>query len=166
MPWILALADQVKRSSEGLIHVSARMTSLFKTDTLKFVRSTDAFWYSFRYVGMQGGLWQWGWILQATWEIYDCLDPEDRDRIILRDDKGNYTGDVQPVILTECYALLWQFQPRNWAAKIERIVGTQLLKFRPHNMVWVQILLIDVAIHFFVRGGFYEGRREGYDLWT
>jgi hypothetical protein len=42
----------------------------------------------------------------------------------------------------------------------------QLLKFRPHNMVWTQILLLDVAIHFLVRGGFYDEHREGYDFWT
>ncbi len=166
MPWIVALASQVKQSSEPFTYVSGRVTVLFKTDALVFVRSDDAFWYSFDYVGMESRIWQWGWILQETKEIYDCLDVEVQNDIILRDAEGNYTGDVQPVILTECYALLQQFNPREWAIKIERIVVTQLLKFRPHNMVWTQILLIDVSIHYFVRGGWYTGRNEGYDLWT
>ena len=166
MPWVLALADQVKRSSEQFTWVSGPMTTLFKTNTLLFVRSRDAFWYSFNYIGMAGGGWQWGWILQETKEIYDCLNPEDQDDLILRGPDGEYTGDVKPVILTECYALIQQFNPREWAAKIERIVTMQLLKFRPHNMVWTQILLLDVAIHFLVRGGFYDEHREGYDFWT
>ncbi|KAK4150014.1 hypothetical protein C8A00DRAFT_37391 [Chaetomidium leptoderma] len=167
MPWLVALADQVKRSSETFTHVSGRMTTLFKTNCLMFVRSRDAFWYSFNYVGMEARLWQWGWILQETKEVYDCLDTEDQDDIILRDAEGEYTGDVQPVILTECYALLQRFNPREWAAKIEKIVTMQLLKFRPHNMIWTQILLIDVAIHFLVRGGFHDDEDTvGYNLWA
>ncbi|KAK4233080.1 hypothetical protein C8A03DRAFT_39236 [Achaetomium macrosporum] len=166
MPWLVALADQVKRSSEKFTYVSARTTINFKTNTLMFVRSRDAFWYSFNYVGMETRLWQWGWILHDTREIYDCLSPEEQNDLIIRDADGRYTGDVQPVLLTECYALLQQFNPREWAAKIERVVTMQILKFRPHNMVWTQILLLDVAIHFLVRGGFYEGPLEMYNLWT
>lgn len=166
MPWLVALADQVKRSSEKFTHVSMRMTTHFKTSNLIFVRPHGTFWYSYNYIGMEGRLWQWGWILQETKGIYDCLKKEDQDDLILRGPDGNYTGDVQPVIFTECYALLQQFNPREWAAKIDRIVMMQLLKFRPNNMIWTQILLLDVAIHFLVRGGFSQGRSGSYDLWT
>jgi hypothetical protein len=166
MPWLVALADQVKRTSEQYTYVSAKTTTNFKTNSLMFVRSRDAFWYSFNYVGMESRLWQWGWILNDTQEIYDCLSVEEQNDLILRDGvSGEYTGDVQPVILTECYALLQQFNPREWAAKIERVVTMQILKFRPHNMLWTQILLLDVAIHFLVRGGFHEGSTVGYNLW-
>ncbi|KAL2264055.1 hypothetical protein VTK26DRAFT_2841 [Humicola hyalothermophila] len=165
MPWISALAEKVKHSSEPFTHVSSRMTTQFKTNSLLFVRSRDTFWYSMNYIGMDGRTNMWGWILRDTHEIYDSLPPEDQDDLIMRGPAREYTGDVQPVLLTECYALLQQFNPREWAARIERIITMQLLKFRPHNMVWTQILLLDVAIHFMVRGGFHRTPPEGYDHW-
>lgn len=166
MPWVLGLADQAKRSIDSLTHVSRRLTNLFKLDELKFVSSRDTFWYSVNHMGMNGNLQAWGWIFRETSEIYNCLDAQDRDHILPRGTDGKHTGEVQPVILTESHALIQHFDPHQWASKIERIVKMQLLKFRPHNMVWAQILLLDVAIHALVRGGFYHGHDEGYDIWT
>lgn len=172
MPWILALVDRVRRSSEraGRIFVSKRMTALFKTNNLPFVRRKDTFWYSYS-VGMAKGTCQCGWILNETKQVYQSLKEECQNEIILRDEKGNYTGDAQPVIFTECHALLERFNPREWASNLERVVKINnlkhlgLIRFRPHNMVWAQIVLLDVAIHFLVRGGFYTGPPEMYNLW-
>lgn len=165
MPWIIALANKIKVATEGYVRESRRLTSLFKTDDLMFVRSRDSFWFSFNYVGVSDRTFELGWIFRETRHVYNKLPPAQQDEIIERQD-GEYTGDVYAVLISECSALVQRFNPRDWADKIEKIVSLQNITFRPQNLLWTQILLIDIAIHFFVRGGFYEGHTEGYDLWT
>jgi hypothetical protein len=109
--------------------------------------------------------WHCGWIFQEKYRLFSLLDEASQDEIIPTEG-GEYTGDVHPVLFTECYALLRKFNPRRWAANIEKVVSTKLHYFRPQNMIWAQIMLLDIAIHVLVRGGFYHGHKEGYDIWT
>lgn len=104
-------------------------------------------------------------MFQETKEVFDSLDEKEQDKIIIRQD-GQHTGDVNIVLFSDCDSLLHNFKPRDWSAKIERIIALSMVKYRPVNMVWAQILILDVAIHFLVRGGWYEGPTEGYNVAT
>jgi len=139
------------------------MTALFRMAELPFVRTESSFWYSFNYVGFASS-GHMGWVFWDTHEIYDILEPELQDSIVLRQD-GQHTGQVRPVFFTDCMSLLQNFNPRLWADKIERLVSLSSASFRPVNMLWAQILVLDVAIHFTIRGRWHEGG-EDYDIWA
>jgi hypothetical protein len=170
LPWIKAIAVQVARAAERpktKAITSGRITALFRMDDLKFVRSRNPVWYSKDYLGM-AGCDQLGWIFPDIREIYDSLGDEggERDKMLDREN-GQFTGKVRPVLFTDCMALLKSFNPRIWADKMERIVSTSMTMFLPTNMLWAQILLLDVTIHYLVRGGFQERKMyDGYEMWT
>lgn len=159
-----AIAHQVGSTVRSL-RVDSEITRLFALDRLQFVRSTDTFWYSFNYVGMSPRYFLWSWMFDEIKEVFDTLHEQEQDKIIVRED-GKHTGDVNIVLFSDCDSLLHNFKPRDWSAKIERIISLSMVKYRPINMVWAQILILDVAIHFLVRGGWYEGPAEGYNVAT
>lgn len=107
-----------------------------------------------------------GWVLHDIKEVYDSLDETERDEIILRDGNGQLTGDVNPVLFTDSFALLQQFNPPKWDSKIQDIVFKSMVTFRTPNLLWAQILLLDIAIHFLVRGGWHVGPGNEYNLWS
>ncbi|KAJ4202015.1 hypothetical protein NW759_015483 [Fusarium solani] len=159
-----AIAQQIGSTLRPL-NVDSEITRLFALDRLQFVRSKDTFWYSFNYVGMSPRYFLWSWMFQETKEVFDTLDEKEQDKIVIRQD-GQHTGDVNIVLFSDCDSLLHNFKPRDWSAKIERIIALSMVKYRPVNMVWAQILILDIAIHFLVRGGWYEGPIEGYNVAT
>jgi hypothetical protein len=169
MPWVRHLAAQVNVAIAESICWSPELTCRFKMDKLPFVRSKDLFWIALGYVGMGRdagkNTYKFGWIFQETKDVYDSLEPTEQDELIIRHD-GSHTRDVNLVLFTECYSLLEQFNPKRWAAKIEKDVSLTMVDFRPTNLLWAQVLLLDVAIQFLIRGQWHSGDTVGYDIWT
>lgn len=130
---------------------------------MDFHRSSDPFWYTYNEAGQSSNC-TYGWIYKDTKEVYDSCQKEIQDELILREADGNYTGDVRAVLIPDAAALLENFDPKSWAAKMESFVALSIVAFRPTNLLWVQIVLLDVGIHFLVRKGWYEGHDEGFNL--
>jgi hypothetical protein len=164
VPWLKWLSLVVLQRSRVDIHVSGFLLSTFRKNDLNFVRSSDTYWYIWEYVGVtsQGDL---GWMLEEAKEIYDSCQQHLQDELIVRNSEGKHTGNVRAVLFPESVALLEHFDPKLWAARMENITAFSRLSLRPTNMLWTQIVLLDVAIHYLLRRGWYEGHKEGFNLW-
>jgi hypothetical protein len=166
LPWIRNLASTLGLRNPEHIHVSEMLLSLFKRDGLGFIRSRDSFWFSYDYVGLNGPDFLFGWIYHGAKEVYDSCQPPLQNELIVRGENGQYTGDVNAVLFPETFTLLGNFNPIDWAAKIESVLAFSPVRFRVTNLLWTQVVLLDVVIHFLIRGGWHEGPSKEYDIWT
>ena len=107
-----------------------------------------------------------GWIHQDIQEVYDTLDAPIQNDIIIKDAEGNPTGEVRAILFPDSLLLLDNFNPNDWAATIESILVMAVGEYNPVNMLWAQVLLLDVSIHYLVRGGWTEGGSDAYEIWS
>jgi hypothetical protein len=134
---------------------------------MQFLRANDIFWLTYNYAGLsKEGSHHLGWIYKEIKQVYDCCEKDIQNEIIERDTNGDYNGEVNAVLFPETLMLLSDFDPKGWALRFEHIVSMSPLKYRPANMLWAQVLLLDVAIHYLVRKGWREEDAPSFKVWN
>ena len=143
------------------ICVSRKLLSLIVKGELSFVRGDDH-WFTRDYIGMSSNQSAIGWATCPLKEVYDRCGPDIQDEIILRrDDTGKHSGEVRALMFPDAAALLENFKPKEWESEVDKMMAYSLGRFRIVNMVWAQIILLDVAIQYLARGGWYDGKGRG-----
>jgi hypothetical protein len=145
------------------MHVSQELLQSMRLGQVLFLREIGAFWLSHNYVGLSEG--KSGWIHRQIHRAYDILDKSIQDQILIKDANGIPTGDVKVAIFPDTLVLLDKFRPAEWAAKIESILVVAVGEYRPVNMLWAQIIILDISIHYLVRGGWTQTDEE-FQLWS
>jgi hypothetical protein len=165
LPWISRLSKCVLQRTRKHMHESLYILGLAKLNTINFLRNQESYWYTFNYDGVtsEGFI---SWIFRDMQEVYEDAQDELKEEMLPTDDDGNPTEDHRILIFPDSISLLENFDPQTWATKINSINALSSYTFRPINMLWAQIIFIDAAIYYHLRGGWYKGNRENFEIWT
>jgi hypothetical protein len=166
LPWIRSRAENLILHHSDDIHISQTLLSAFKTDDLNFIRADSTFWLCFNYVGLTPRDGRCGWIYIDTKEFYDSCEKDLQNDLLPRGDDGNCTGEVRAVLFPDTFALLRNFNPKDWAAAIENILVSSPVRLQPVNMLCAQVVLLDISIHYLLRRGWFEGSPTAYKMWN
>ncbi|KAH0556283.1 hypothetical protein GP486_005792 [Trichoglossum hirsutum] len=119
-----------------------------------FFRVTSDYLMSREVGASPAGLYGWG---ISTMKIFFDYFPEELRLEIVSSD-----GLAAAVLTAETSALIENFNPREWATQVKQsqVESYTSTLFKPLNVLWCQIIVLDIAIQYHIRRG-WDNRRIG-----
>ncbi|KAI9773499.1 MAG: hypothetical protein M1839_002081 [Geoglossum umbratile] len=112
-----------------------------------FFRKTSDYLMSRELGASPAGLYGWG--ISTMKVFYDHFPKESQLEIVSSE------GCAAAVLIAETSALIEDFNPREWAARVRQsqVESFSVTLFKPLNVLWCQILILDIAIQYHIRRG-------------
>lgn len=98
--------------------------------------------------------WDHGEIATIYWS---CSDNVQKQIIPRLPNEYNTLGEPEIVLFPETASLLEKFQVREWDTDLKRILIFSPNSYSPKSMIWAQIMILDVGIHYLIHGRWPEG---------
>ncbi|KAB8067021.1 hypothetical protein BDV29DRAFT_163927 [Aspergillus leporis] len=166
LPWIRNIARDLYQAHSRRLRVSENLLRSFLMDNLQFVRSRDSHWLTRDYIGLSHDDRRLGWIYGDIAGVYHKCDSEVQRGLIERGPEANPSSKVNAVLFPDALALLKDFNPKHWALRLENILSLSALNFHAPNLLWAQIALLDVTIHYLIHTRWHEPHEDPYTLWN
>ena len=149
-PWLRWRARLLYDRRRHIFKISSKLAdSIGSQDESKslrgFARETGDYLMS-RGGGTTAGLYGWG--IMDMQEIYDKCPQGVRDEI----NASSEEWDAQALTTSEICHLLKHFAVQQWAKHVKEIQRESLRWFGSINLIWIQIVLLDISIQFLIRG--------------
>jgi hypothetical protein len=137
-------AGMLHKQHREIMFVSPALSTALTTGTLGFARRGN--YLMSTGVGMNpSGLIGWG--ITNMKDIYNKCPPEVKEDI-----KASTTQwDIQAILTPENFNLLRHFTVYSWS-KSAKEIQRDTVAFEYTNLLWIQVVLLDIAIQFFLRG--------------
>lgn len=146
VPWVRRRAKKLLQTFSDCIYVSSGLSQAMTEGTLIFAREESTYLLATGEGGNSSGTFGWG--ITKMREIYDGIPLSVQRDIILDENQWQ----ARAVLTPETVKLLKLFEVNNWAKDIMETRQTFLIAFRAPIALWIQILILDVAIQFLIHG--------------
>ncbi|KAI9803567.1 MAG: hypothetical protein M1825_001910 [Sarcosagium campestre] len=100
-----------------------------------------------------GGVYGWG--VSSMEELFLGCPIELQQEFIIRDGDD---VDVNIILVPETVDLLESFHPNDWIGVIEAKQAATRIRYRALNLLWIQVLFLDISIQFLIRSGWTPSR--------
>lgn len=146
----LISGELFKRLGENFITSDALFESVI-AGNVDFANEMDEYNMTRRLVSING---------DYTWstpdddellQLYNDLPEFVRAELTTEAKVGEPTSAVG-LVMAPCVRLLRAFDPRQWAAKVEAQYNSPQKYFRVPNLLWIQVVVLDIAIRINIRG--------------
>jgi hypothetical protein len=145
--WFSIRATSIRSRLKSSLVISKDLYRAVVDGSLMFAREQSNYLLSVNIGTYEDG--SFGWLVSNMRDIYDACPEAVKDQIIVSNEG---TVNVNAVLMPVTIALLENFSPREW----EKTTAQQAVPigaFRVLNLVWIQILILDIAIQYSIRGG-------------
>lgn len=146
IPWVRRRAHLLLTKKPSCALVSSNLSRAMTKGSLPFARETSNYLMSTHVGASQLGTYGWG--ITRMHDLYKSM-PEDVQRDVVPNEN---VWEVNAVLIPETVRLLKNFNIDAWAASILEANQTLLISFNAVNCLWIQIIVLDVAIQFFLHG--------------
>lgn len=146
IPWVRRRAKILYNKTLTPFRVFNELSKAMTEGSLLFARETSNYLMSTGIGASDGGLYGWG--LTKMRDLYDAV-PIEIQRAIVPDEQQ---WAVNAILTPDTAKLLKTFEPDKWSASIREANETELISFKAINCLWIQILVLDIAIQFYIRG--------------
>jgi hypothetical protein len=147
IPWVRRRAKFFySKTSPTPFLVSNDLSKAMTDGSMLFARETSAYLLSTGQGASPVGTFGWG--ITKMRDVYDAI-PKSVQREIVPDEQK---WAVNAVLSPDTARLLKTFELDKWATSIQEANQTFLISFKAINCLWIQILILDVAIQFFIHG--------------
>lgn len=127
-------------------------------DRINFLRRDGGTWMSKNYLGMDEKTGWTGWDHGEIATIYwSCSDNVQKQIIPRLPNENNTLGEPEIVLFPDTASLLEKFQVREWDNDLKRNLIFSPNSYSPKSMIWAQIMILDVGIHYLIHGRWPEG---------
>ncbi|KAG7406357.1 hypothetical protein Forpe1208_v013582 [Fusarium oxysporum f. sp. rapae] len=146
VPWVRRRAQFLLSKSPRCTVVSSKLSRAMTSGGLLFARETSDYLMSFSTGASDVGTYGWG--ITRMYDIFKAM-PEEVQRDLVPDEG---VWEVNALLIPETARLLMDFNIDAWASSIVEANQTLLISFKAINCLWIQIIVLDIAIQFFLHG--------------
>lgn len=149
LPWVRQRAKSLSQMSSPHIRISIEFEKQITGGHFPFARETDPYLMDMGKIRSASDNGTYGWGVTQMKEVYDVIPPELQREIVPNEQEAQANAVLTP----STAGLLRRFQLQQWSASIHEGRQAGLLDYRAVNCLWIQIIILDVAIQYCIRGG-------------
>jgi len=146
IPWVRRRAHYLLTKSPYSALVSSNLSRAMTSGGLRFARETSNYLMSTGIGASDVGTYGWG--ITSMYDVFKAMPNEVQRDLVPNED----VWEVNALLIPETVRLLKDFNIDAWAGSILEANQTLLISFNAINCLWIQIVILDVAIQFFLHG--------------
>jgi hypothetical protein len=146
LPWTRRRAKTLFAERSKIFVVSENFSDAMRDGKIGFARENSKYLLATGSGSSATGSYGWG--ITDMKALFDLLPQELQQDIIPT--RGEWK--VNAVLTSETADLLRRFEPQKWAREVSEKGGASLGGFKVINLLWIQVLVLDISIQFYLYG--------------
>lgn len=146
IPWVRRRAQALLSTTPRCAVISSNLSRAMTFGDLRFARETSHYLMAFNIGASNAGTYSWG--TTKMYELFSAMPDEVKRDLVPDEDRWQ----VNALLTPETARLLRDFDVDAWAASIMEANQTFLISFNAVNCLWIQVIVLDIAIQFFLHG--------------